>query len=512
MTEIGGTRPLPPTPSPSRAAQTVEQALKLLQPLDGLATGETAKAEVIAVREAVAQSFQVLLRLTLAGGAQTTVQATSNQPLAQGSLLNVTALSETRLAMALQNVGERVLTKLDLGLLPVGTLIQGKVEAREQIAQLKAEQAVYRVVVNLLNTPLAGTKLKLETSMPLQLGSLLTAQVQGNQSLGFLPLTGRLDQLAIGQQLQAQASRQGSLDGLLGALQGLAGADLPDGLRTSIDKLLGGLPDLAQLSDAKGLAKALENSGMLLEARLLGGQAGALPQDLKANLLRLIAQLLPMTPNANPLTPAVAGTLAQTLPTFARNALGALGQASSRQQAITFPLPPRLQQAFEEGEADLESLLKLAAAAVARLQTHQLSSLAQSQTTPEGHLLTTWQLELPMRNQQELVPLQLKVQREEQQPSARKEQQETLWRIELAFDLAPLGPLQVQAQLAHGSLSSQLWAERSATARLIDGELGNLRQRLVDAGLTVGELACRQGTPPQGARTALEQRWIDETA
>lgn len=169
-----------------------------------------------------------------------------------------------------------------------------------------------------------------------------------------------------------------------------------------------------------------------------------------------------------------------------------------------------------DGEADLEALLKLAAAAVSRLQTHQLSSMAQTQVGPEGNLLTTWQLELPMRNQQELVPLQIKLQREEQAPDKQgkktQKEQEMLWRVELAFDLAPLGPLQVQAQLARGSLSSQLWAERASTASLIEAELGHLRERLVAAGLEVGELGCRQGTPPQGPRTQLEQRWVDETA
>lgn len=165
-----------------------------------------------------------------------------------------------------------------------------------------------------------------------------------------------------------------------------------------------------------------------------------------------------------------------------------------------------------EGEGDLESLLKLAAAAVSRLQTHQLSSLAQSQMGPEGNLLTTWQLEIPMRNQQELVPLQVKIQHEESQQSAKNEQKEALWKVDLAFDLAPLGPLQVQAQLLRGSLSSQLWAELPSTVSLIDAELGTLRERLTAAGLQVGELACQQGTPPQGARTHLEQRWVDETA
>jgi hypothetical protein len=47
---------------------------------------------------------------------------------------------------------------------------------------------------------------------------------------------------------------------------------------------------------------------------------------------------------------------------------------------------------------------------------------------------------------------------------------------------------------------------------LISRELGHLRERLIASGLNVGELACNQGTPAQGPRTKLEQRWIDETA
>ncbi|MBX9755856.1 MAG: flagellar hook-length control protein FliK, partial [Pseudomonadaceae bacterium] len=105
-----------------------------------------------------------------------------------------------------------------------------------------------------------------------------------------------------------------------------------------------------------------------------------------------------------------------------------------------------------------------------------------------------------------------KIQRDESPKKGAKDPAETLWRVELAFDLPPLGPLQVQAQLARGSVSSQLWAELPSTANLIASELNHLRERLTDAGLNVGELACRQGTPPQGQRTSLEQRWVDETA
>lgn len=518
MAEITSPRPLPPTPPPARPAQpAADLAVKLLQPLEGLlSAGQTAKAEVVALKE-VAQSFQLLLKLTLDNGKQTTVEASSSRPLNQGTALAVTALSDTRLLLALQTGNSKVLTSLDLQQLPIGTLLQGKVEAREQLLQTKTQEAVYKVLVSLLNTPLAGSKLSVETPLPLPIGSLLTAQVQGSQALNFLPLSGRLDQLVLGQQLATQQGRQGSLEGLLKNLQGLSQQNaLPENLRASVDKLLGLLPEAGQLSTPKGLAQALENSGLFLEAKLLGGQTNNLPQDLKANLLRLVAQLLPNLPTATALpgtlgAASTATALAQALPALVRNALGTLGQANLRQQGLSFPLPSRLLQSME-GEADLEALLKLAAAAVSRLQTHQLSSLAQSQVTADGNLLTTWQLELPMRNQQDIVPLQIKLQREEQNNASKKEQKEVLWRLDLAFDLEPLGPLQVQAQLIRGSLSSQLWAERSHTAELIDHELGHLRERLLAAGLEVGELACRQGMPPQGPKTHVEQRWVDETA
>jgi hypothetical protein len=91
-------------------------------------------------------------------------------------------------------------------------------------------------------------------------------------------------------------------------------------------------------------------------------------------------------------------------------------------------------------------------------------------------------------------------------------EKEKIWRVELAFDLHPLGPLQVQAQLVGGNLSSQLWAESESSAEFINGELDNLRARLVACGLNVSELACNRGIPPHGPRTVLEQRWIDENA
>ncbi|KXK69401.1 hypothetical protein BC89_19605, partial [Pseudomonas monteilii] len=182
-----------------------------------------------------------------------------------------------------------------------------------------------------------------------------------------------------------------------------------------------------------------------------------------------------------------------------------------------FPLPSRLLKAMED-EGDLQQLLRLAAAAVSRLQSHAMSSLQQTGTLENGNLQTTWQTEVPIRHGQEFIPLQVKLQREETPQQQADRQQEAadplqaLWRIELAFDLSPLGPVQVQAQLSQGRLGGQLWAEREATARLIDSQLGSLRERLLARGLDVGDLECHPGIPPQGPRTRVEQRWVDENA
>ncbi|MEK1939683.1 MAG: flagellar hook-length control protein FliK, partial [Pseudomonas sp.] len=198
MSEISSTRPISaPSPTPRPNTSVTDAAVKLLQPLgDLLAVGDSATAEVIDVKS-LAQNFQqVLLKLTLNSGQQATVQATTSQPLTQGSTVAVTALSDTRLSVLMQvAAGGNPLTSLDPDVLPPGTVLQGKVESSQPFVQPQTQQLLNKVLVSLLNTPLAGSKLSLETALTLPPGSLLTAQVQSNQSLAFLPLSSRLDQL-----------------------------------------------------------------------------------------------------------------------------------------------------------------------------------------------------------------------------------------------------------------------------------------------------------------------------
>lgn len=519
--------PLPSTPAPgaSRAQLPSGELLKLTPPLEGLiAPGQSARAEVLSLKQ-TNQTFELLLKLTLDNGRQTTLQATSNQPLPQGTSLAVTQPSAANLAITVQQAiasSVAALTSLDTAQLPPGTLLQGKVLTSQLLPQDSNQPALYRSLVSLLNTAQSGSTLDIESPQPLRIGSLLSALVTDARTLSFVPLSNRQDQLAIAAQLASQQSRQGSLGGLLNALQNLPVDDQPgpaSDLRAAVERLLGSLPNAQQMSTARGVAQALLGSGVFFEARLAAGNPGQ-ATDLKADLLRLIAQLTPALPSSTSFNAILAAnTLAQSLPSFVRSALGTLGQVSAKTTAGGFPLPERLLQSLE-GSGSLEQLLRLAAAAVSRLQSHQLAGLEQSGRTDDGRQLTTWQLEIPMRNLQDIVPLQVKLQREEpaqaeqQTPDKREEREprQALWRVDLAFDLEPLGPLQVQAQLLQSRLSSQLWAERPYTASLIESHLGSLRERLLASGLDVGDLDCHLGIPPQGPHTRLEQRWVDETA
>jgi hypothetical protein len=547
--DITSLQPMTGASAPNRAGLSPVQVLKLTQPVDNLVPpGETVEAEVVSLKQ-LQQNFQLLIKLALSNGGQTSINVTTPLPLTPGTTVLVSQASPNTLAMSMQQINtalNNVQTSIDTEQLPVGTLLQARVLTSQVVADVlgqmagksaakpgaapglptaapAAQPALYRSIVILLNTALVGTSLTIDSPQPLSPGALLSAQVQGKQALNFVPLPNNLDQLAVTQQLTTQQNRQGSLDVLINALRSLpqSSPTISAPLQASIDQLLADLPDIDQMTTPRGVAQALNNSGLFLESRLLTGFNPATMPDLKANLLQVIAQLLPGLPDSASYDAAAASNmLTRTMPGVLRSALGTLGLVAPPALPITFPLPARSVKGGGKDD-DLEILLKLAAGAISRLQSHQLGSLEQTRVTSDGNLQTTWQLEIPVRYGQDIMPLQVKVQREDTPDEEKaedkgsseiKESREKLWKIELAFDLEPLGALQVQAQLIRGSLSSQLWAERPESAQLINQELGYLRERLVASGLEVGELACSHGAPPQGKRTTLEQRWIDENA
>ena len=497
MSEINFAFPPALTGATSAAGGLTPHTLRVLTSLEGLLNpGQQLQAQVLGRLE-TAQGQQLSLRLTLADGRSVTLDAlAARQPeLASGTRLQLTALSDNRLLIETPPGAARPLTRLDL---PAGSLLQARVLSSTPAGNLQ------QIVAQLPD----GRQLLLESARPLPVGSLLNARVLDDRSLQFIGPDARVQQLDLLQQLAGQFARQSPLSALFTALRALQGQPLPPPLQASVERLLNSQPSAAQLGDPRQLAAILRNAGIGLESHLATGQAGALDNDLKANLLRLLGQLSSFNPTTSLQTPAGSLLLA-TLPTLARQVLGALGQRPERQPGLNFPLPSQRLEGLEN--PSLQLLLKLAAGAVARVQSHQLASLAQATTSAEGQPATVLQMEIPVRDLP--TPVQLRLRGEDEPPGKRNAKQRARqWKIDLAFDMEPLGPLQVQAQLCRNQFSGQLWAERADTAELIGRELGELRRALGEAGLEIGELDCQRGTPPAAPAASLETNWIHVTA
>ncbi len=118
------------------------------------------------------QTFQLLLKVTVDGGRQTTVQATSTLPLPTGTNLAVTQPSAGNLAITVQKAiasSVAALTRIDTAQLPVGTLLQGKVLTSQTLPQVPGQPTVYRSLVRLLNTAQSGATLDIDSPTPLRI-------------------------------------------------------------------------------------------------------------------------------------------------------------------------------------------------------------------------------------------------------------------------------------------------------------------------------------------------------
>src|SRR5471032_3482706 len=160
--------PAAPAPSPAPLPPTGE-LLKLLEPQTGLIDpGKTVNAEVLALKQG-GDAFQLLLKLTLEGGRQTLVQASSSQPLPLGTQVEVSQTPSGNLSISLQQAlssSVAALTRIDTSQLPVGTLLQGKVLTTQALPQGANQPVVYRSLVSVLNNALAGATLTVESPQP----------------------------------------------------------------------------------------------------------------------------------------------------------------------------------------------------------------------------------------------------------------------------------------------------------------------------------------------------------
>lgn len=153
-------------------------------------------------------------------------------------------------------------------------------------------------------------------------------------------------------------------------------------------------------------------------------------------------------------------------------------------------------------------ILRQIAASLSRIQTHQLNSLGGRQTGVEGAGGQSWNLEIPVFAEGQFRPIQIQINEDSETQTANSTSKTRQWTITLGFDFEALGKFYATLRVVDTSVSTTFWSETPQTLQKIQGELDHLKKSLVDKGLQVDQLDCRQGIPPQ-RQTRLDQQLLD---
>ena len=325
----------------------------------------------------------------------------------------------------------------------------------------------------------------------------------------------------------AQAGMQGSLNSLVQS----ALANQPSGSSPgpASNNPLSLAP--AETMSADRVRDWLSNSGLFREARLITAPASSAASagqssepganDLKAQLIRLVGQLLPAATGKGT---GSSGTTGESL----QANLGALRPTTTPeltgQDALRFPAPMApsgANTAAAGGAVSSESIsagetLRLLAGMINRITVNQLHSQAASTAGADGQPANqTWILELPWVNSTNEVKL-LQGRLEERGDNTDGDDPhgsggEREWRLNLALELEGTGPVYFDVALQGRQLRTTVWAERQATAALVHQTRTHLESALARLDLDVKPVECLQGKP-QAMVTKLSQQLVDEHA
>lgn len=332
-----------------------------------------------------------------------------------------------------------------------------------------------------------------KSPVPLQRGQSITLEVV---QTGAQPVLKILDSAGtagsathdeqIAEALRTNLPRQAPLPQLFAKLTPLAQpqtqvtADLTRPLLEQITQLIGRLAHSRDTSHAAGLRRALNDSGVFLEAKLSrpNAEPAQFSSDIKAGLLQLRAALVAAAP---------ATSAAQELPAHNTGAPPLRGAPLQPQAAETARAAPGT------NPTTTAQLLTHIDAALARIQLSQIASLPVADDKKPA-----WMFELPVRHGELVNVFHVRI--EAPDPNHRHSdtpQANTLpWCIELAFDLEQLGPMHARISTHQSHVSVSLWAQRTDTVSLFNQQLEMLRSSLQQDGLEVDNLVCLPGSPP----------------
>lgn len=264
---------------------------------------------------------------------------------------------------------------------------------------------------------------------------------------------------------------------------------LPPRAQAALETLATSRLDATAKPAAESINRALQQSGLFLEASLAKGQNPA--ADLKSLLLAVKSALLP--------------------PEAAKPEAGSAERVAARASDAA---APRL--AHDAGQRVAPShpqddLVRLVEGAVERIKLNQFASLPEhpgmriTDDRPQAFQLSTT---IPLatqgldRPQTAAIGLMISHQPQADEAAApdvdedgNSETQGFPWKVRIALDLEETGPVQAEIALRGQSVAVTLWAERKGTAALARREIGLLHDALSDAAFDVARLEVKDGRP-----------------
>ncbi|MDN3639365.1 flagellar hook-length control protein FliK [Simiduia curdlanivorans] len=285
--------------------------------------------------------------------------------------------------------------------------------------------------------------------------------------------------------------------------------------------LLNALQSLTQIlpanTSAPALKAAINNSGIFSEAKLNQLHQGANPQaanvdaikapaqDSKLQLWQLFALL-----SDSPQVPSSAAEAAKP------NALKASNLAQQLLNLLGISLE-KMPQASAEKTQHKQALTEIGKQWLAKITAQQLANLVDE---PDSKTLKNLTIELPVRIEQQVTPLQLHFSKhwleeeQEKQGAASSEtdkKRDIVWQVTLSINVETLGTIDARIRYVHERLQCSLWAEQPSTLALIENRASQLVDTIRQKGLAVEPIHCHAGRMPSPSNR-LSQPLLDTHA
>jgi hypothetical protein len=322
------------------------------------------------------------------------------------------------------------------------------------------------------------------SDIPIQKGARLMLEVTGltpTPSLKVInaPIAGNLSGLesrtvplaTLSGHLQVLMPRQGRVERPLNTLLGfsentrlLSLLGLKEGF---LERLTTSLIQFRSLSDAKELRKAMGESGLFFESKLLQRGGVGIQDDVKVLLMKLLAQVKPA---------------------LSRQASVAASARYATEQAVLLNLKRELEGA---------------------MATITLNQLASNQHGEVGGAV--WLFDVPFQLQEKLYSLSLRIERDGRQAQGEDDDEEKNWNIVLSINLPQLGKIEAELFLRGSKVSVVMYSEQDDTAKMIANQLDSLKLGLQSRGLDVSVILSHRVSSLPGKLTAQWSESVDET-